>query len=86
MKGKPLFVRAEWDEEARVWVATSDEVPGLTTEAGTLETLIEKLKVIIGKGFWSSQRSATRKRGMPCQAQAFSLVTATTQPNMPIAF
>ncbi len=23
MKGKPLFVRAEWDEEAMVWVATS---------------------------------------------------------------
>jgi len=47
MKGKPLFVRAEWDEEARVWVATSDDVPGLTTEAGTIETLVEKLKVII---------------------------------------
>jgi hypothetical protein len=22
---KPLFVRAEWDEEASVWVATSDD-------------------------------------------------------------
>ena len=47
MKGKPLFVRAEWDEEARVWVATSDDVPGLTTEAETIEALVEKLKVII---------------------------------------
>ena len=47
MKGKPLFIRAEWDEEAMVWVATSDDVPGLATEAVTMEDLIEKLKVMI---------------------------------------
>ncbi|MCA1764864.1 MAG: DUF1902 domain-containing protein [Desulfobulbaceae bacterium] len=44
---KPYFVRAEWDEEARVWVATSDDVAGLATEGETLGGLIEKLKVII---------------------------------------
>ncbi|HEA69563.1 hypothetical protein LCGC14_1440520 [marine sediment metagenome] len=43
----PLFVRAEWDDEARVWVATSDDVPGLATEGETVEALIEKLKVMI---------------------------------------
>jgi len=47
MKGKPLFVRAEWDEEASVWVATSDDVPGLATEERTMEGLIEKLRVMI---------------------------------------
>jgi predicted RNase H-like HicB family nuclease len=47
MKGKPLFIRAEWDEEAMVWVATSDDVPGLATEAVTMEDLIDKLKVMI---------------------------------------
>ena len=47
MKGKPLFIRAEWDEEAMVWVATSDDVPGLATESVTMEDLIEKLKVMI---------------------------------------
>jgi predicted RNase H-like HicB family nuclease len=47
MSVKPFFVRAEWDEEARVWVATSDDVPGLATEEATMEALIEKLKVII---------------------------------------
>ncbi len=47
MYGKPLFVRAEWDEVARVWVATSDDVPGLVTEEDNLEGLIEKLKVMI---------------------------------------
>jgi hypothetical protein len=44
---KPLFIRAEWDEDARVWVATSDDVPGLATEEENLERLIEKLKIMI---------------------------------------
>ena len=40
-------VRAEWDDEAKVWVATSDDVPGLATGADTVEALIERLKVVI---------------------------------------
>jgi len=44
---KPFFVRAEWDEEASVWVATSDDVPGLVTEEATMEGLIQKLKIIV---------------------------------------
>ena len=47
MVAKPLFVRADWDEEARVWVATSDDVPGLATEERNIEALIDKLKVMI---------------------------------------
>jgi len=47
MISRPLFVRAEWDEEATVWVATSDDVPGLVTEEVTMEGLIQKLKVMI---------------------------------------
>lgn len=44
---KSLFVRAEWDDEAEVWVATSDDVPGLVAEADTTEALLEKLHVLI---------------------------------------
>jgi len=44
---KPFFIRAEWDEEANVWVATSDDVPGLVTEEATMEGLIEKLRIIV---------------------------------------
>jgi predicted RNase H-like HicB family nuclease len=40
-------IKAMWDPEASVWVASSDEVPGLCTEAETLEILIEKLKTIV---------------------------------------
>jgi hypothetical protein len=42
-----LVVRAFWDDEARVWVATSDDVPGLATEAGTIDALVKKLQVMI---------------------------------------
>jgi len=40
-------VNADWDPQARVWVATSDDVPGLATEAPTVEVLAEKLRVMI---------------------------------------
>lgn len=44
---KVLFIRAEWDAEANVWVATSDDVPGLATEADTIEALSAKLDVMV---------------------------------------
>lgn len=40
-------VRAEWDSEARVWYAYSDDIPGLATGADTLEDLIEKLRIVV---------------------------------------
>lgn len=42
-----LVVRAFWDDEAEVWVATSDDVPGLVTEAATKEELLAKLQIMI---------------------------------------
>lgn len=44
---KIYFIRAEWDEAANVWVATSDDVPGLTTEADTIEALSLKLELMV---------------------------------------
>ncbi|MGH9362895.1 MAG: DUF1902 domain-containing protein [Thermoanaerobaculia bacterium] len=44
----PLYrVQANWDAEAAVWVATSDDVPGLTTEAPTIEALADKLRTMV---------------------------------------
>ena len=42
-----ITVHAIWDDEAQVWVATSEDVPGLVTEASTLERLADKLKILI---------------------------------------
>jgi predicted RNase H-like HicB family nuclease len=43
----PYHVTAEWDAEGRVWIASSEEVPGLATGADTFQTLVEKLKVAV---------------------------------------
>jgi predicted RNase H-like HicB family nuclease len=42
-----VLVRATWDPEASVYVAESDDVPGLATEAESLDALIVKLTAII---------------------------------------
>ena len=42
-----ITVNAVWDDEAKYWVAESDDVPGLATGAATLEELLSKLKVMI---------------------------------------
>ena len=40
-------VNAFWDADIGVWVAESEDVPGLATEADTLETLSEKLRDLV---------------------------------------
>ena len=47
MKSRVVNVKAIWDKDAQVWVAISEDVPGLVTEADTLEQLTEKLQVMI---------------------------------------
>ena len=47
MTQKTLKVHAFWDTDAEVWVATSENVPGLVTEASTIESLTQKLREII---------------------------------------
>jgi predicted RNase H-like HicB family nuclease len=46
-KTKIYNIQAFWDAQAEVWVATSEEVSGLATEADTLENLNDKLREII---------------------------------------
>lgn len=36
-----------WDCEAAVWVATSDDIPGLVLESGSLDALIERIKLAV---------------------------------------
>jgi len=42
-----VVVNVEWDPEAKVWVAESNDVLGLATGADMLEELIERLKIAI---------------------------------------
>ena len=38
-----------WDREAAVWVATSEDVKGLVLESGSLDALIERVKIAISE-------------------------------------
>ena len=49
-------VTATWDDESKLWVAWSDDVPGLATGAETLEALTEKLKLVIPELLFENQR------------------------------
>ncbi len=42
-----VIVEFAWDPEANVYVATSDDVPGLVAEAKTVEKLDEKVRYLI---------------------------------------
>jgi hypothetical protein len=38
-------IQIVWDDEARVWVATSTDLPGLVLESGSVDALIERVRV-----------------------------------------
>lgn len=44
---RKLLVVARWDDEAEVWVATSDDVPGLVTEDASLDRLVRRIRDVI---------------------------------------
>ena len=38
------IIKFRWDEEEAVWIATSDDVPGLVLESGSFDALLERVK------------------------------------------
>ena len=44
-------VEARWDYEAEVWVAESNDIPGLVAEAESMNALVEKVRVLVPELF-----------------------------------
>jgi hypothetical protein len=42
-----FVIRAHWDDEAEVWYVAETDVPGLATEAPTLDDLMRKLRTMV---------------------------------------
>ena len=42
-----LLIKLKWDPEARVWIAESDDVPGLVLESGSFDALIERVRFAV---------------------------------------
>jgi hypothetical protein len=47
MAGQPYKVRAEWDDQAGVWIATSEDVPGLCCQEATFEDLVNTVVALV---------------------------------------
>jgi hypothetical protein len=77
-RGRALQVRAEYDAEARVWVATSDDVPGLVTEADDLDALRAKLPAM------ARELMALNKVG-PADAPLVLVIPLPTRPDVDAA-
>ena len=44
---RSITIDARWDAEASVWIATSNEVPGLVVEADTWPAMIEEVRLVL---------------------------------------
>jgi hypothetical protein len=44
---RPIVIHADWDPDAAVWVATTQDLRGLVTEADSIEALRAKLPGMI---------------------------------------
>jgi predicted RNase H-like HicB family nuclease len=51
-----FVIEATWDNDSKVWVAESEDVPGLITEADSRTHLIDKLAVLIPELLELNQR------------------------------
>ena len=40
-------IKLFWDEEAHVWIATSDDIKGLVLESGSIDALIERVRFAV---------------------------------------
>ena len=41
---KECIINLIWDKDAAVWIATSEDIPGLVLESESLDDLIEKVR------------------------------------------
>jgi hypothetical protein len=44
---KEIHIDAWWDDEARVWIATSEDAPGLVVEAPSWQTMIDEVRTLL---------------------------------------
>lgn len=42
-----LTIKMTWDADACVWIAESDDVPGLVLESGSFDALLERVRFAV---------------------------------------
>lgn len=61
MRYKIKFV---WDNDAAVWIATSDDVPGLVLESDSFDALVERVRYAVPELIELNGASSVEKRAM----------------------
>lgn len=41
------MIKARWDSEPAVWIATSEDIPGLVVEADTWPSMIQEVRFVL---------------------------------------
>ena len=44
---RDISIQARWDGEASVWIATSNDVPGLVVEADSWPAMINEVRLVL---------------------------------------
>jgi hypothetical protein len=44
---RSILIKARWDGEAAVWIATSNDVPGLVVEAEHWDDMITEVRLVL---------------------------------------
>lgn len=65
MEGQVYVIKAVWDTDASVWVATSEGIPGLVAEADTAEGLLDELRILIPELLGAKALSDSGVPGIP---------------------
>jgi len=75
-----LEVVAFWDPEKSVWLATSDDVADLDTEAANLGDLVRELSTVIPKLLEASGKAAAQQSSFELRASKIPLVAEERAP------
>jgi Domain of unknown function (DUF1902) len=57
---RSFTIDARWDAQARVWLATSADMPGLIVEADSWPAMIEEVRLVLPDLLELSNQSADR--------------------------
>lgn len=53
------IINLTWDNEESVWIAQSDDVPGLVLESGSFDALLERVRFAVPELLKLNRREAT---------------------------
>ena len=62
-----INIQTRWDGEASVWIATSNDVPGLVVEAETWPAMIEEVRLVLPELMELKGLGALKQANLPKQ-------------------